>query len=68
MYSYASFECCPCRYPPSLTAWCWVLYDTWRAIHPAEIAVGAGVLTEEAYQKRFGSVPALPAEAFDGSS
>lgn len=36
----------------------------WVPVEPAELAHNGTLLTEEEFRKRFGQVPALPAEAF----
>jgi hypothetical protein len=43
-----------------------VLIDgTWLSFHPAEIHVGAALLSKAAFDRRFGrDLPELPAEAF----
>lgn len=59
---YGSFESYPARFTDT-EAWVFINGE-WKSFHPAEMAHGAGVMTEAAYIDLFGQVPALPKTAF----
>ena len=63
--NFGSFESYPARFTRTEA---WVFMDgAWRTFNVAEVNVGASVMTEQAFNTRFGQLPALPAAAFQSA-